>query len=167
MKIAKAMALLMVLIPGTGAWAGDAVFEENAIAGVWMTEPNDTGDYSHIEIYVADGKFNGRIVFLNSPVYREGEEGGEPGQPRTDFRNPDESLRGRPLSGMDLMRGFEHNGKNKWEDGRIYDPESGKEYRCKATMKDADTLEIFGYVKVGFVKLGRDTVWKRVVEEAE
>ena len=65
---------------------------------------------------------------------------------------------------MDLMTGFEHNGKNKWEDGHIYDPESGKDYRSKLTMKDPDTLEFFGYVKVGFVKLGRDTIWKRVEE---
>ena len=128
------------------------------------TEPNDNGDYSHVEVYLADGKYSGRIVFLNSPVYREDEDEGTPGQPRVDTKNPDEKLRGRPLLGMDLMHGFAFNGKNKWEDGRIYDPESGKEYRCKVTMKDHDTLEIFGYVKVAFAKLGRDTIWKRVAE---
>jgi uncharacterized protein (DUF2147 family) len=58
-----------------------------------------------------------------------------------------------------------HNGKNKWEDGRIYDPENGKTYRCKLTLKDEDTLELFGYVKVGFVKLGRDTTWLRVTND--
>ena len=50
-------------------------------------------------------------------------------------------------------------------DGRIYDPVAGKEYRCKLTLKDADTLEVYGYIKVGFVKMGRDTSWKRVAAE--
>lgn len=144
------------------AVAGDPVFEKDAVLGIWKTEPNDNGDYSHVEIYLADGKYSGRIVFLNSPVFLEGDEGGEPGQPRSDFKNPDEALQERPLLGMDLMYGFKHNGKNKWEDGRVYDPESGKEYNCKVTMKDTDTLEIFGYIKVAFAKLGRDTAWVRV-----
>jgi hypothetical protein len=29
-------------------------------------------------------------------------------------------------------------------------------------MKDDDTLEVYGYVKVGFVKMGRNTTWTRV-----
>ena len=167
MKNLASLVLLVALTLGTGAWAADPVFESAAIAGVWKTEPNDEGRFSHIEIYLRDGKYHGKIVYLNSPVVVEGDEDGTVGETRKDFRNPDESLRGRPLLGMDLMYGFEHNGKNKWEDGRIYDPESGKEYRCKVTMKDPDTLEIFGYIKVGFAKLGRDTIWKRVGEEVE
>ena len=67
--------------------------------------------------------------------------------------------------GLVLASGFEFNGKNKWEDGSIYDPESGKTYRAKITMKDQDTLELFGYIKVGFAKLGRDTTWKRLAEK--
>ena len=169
MRIAG-LVVLMVAGLAFDISAGDPVYEKDAVLGVWKTEPNDNGDYSHVEIYLADGKFSGRIVFLNSPVFLEGDEGGTAGQPRSDFKNPDEALQGRPLLGMDLMYGFSHNGKNKWEDGRIYDPESGKEYRCKITMKDPDTLEIFGYVKVAFAKLGRDTIWGKVdsgVDEAK
>ena len=147
--------------------AGDPVYEKDAVLGIWKTEPNDNGDYSHVEIYETDGKYSGRIIYLNSPVVLAGDEDGVVGQPRADFKNPDEMLRGRPLAGMDLMFGFEHNGKNKWEDGRIYDPESGKEYNCKVTMKDPDNLEIFGYIKVGFAKFGRDTTWIRVIEKVE
>jgi uncharacterized protein (DUF2147 family) len=162
-----ALVMVVVLSLGSTAVADDPVFEKDAVLGLWKTEPNDNGDYSHVEIYLADGKYKGRIVYLNSPVVLEGDEDGTVGQPRADFKNPDEALRGRPLLGMDLMYGFKHNGKNKWEDGRIYDPESGKEYNCKVTMKDADNLEIFGYIKVAFAKLGRDTAWKRVVGGTE
>jgi uncharacterized protein (DUF2147 family) len=154
---------LMCVSSGPAA-AADPVYDTDAVLGVWKTEPNDKGDFSHVEVIAQDGKYLGRIVFLSSPVYLDDEPEGTPGQPRADHMNPDTALQGRPLLGIDLMTGFEHNGKNKWEDGRIYDPESGKDFSSKLTMKDKDTLEVFGYVKVGFVKLGRDTIWKRVME---
>jgi uncharacterized protein (DUF2147 family) len=156
--------LVLGFVMAGPAIAGDPVYDTDAVLGVWSTEPNDDGGYSHIEVYQAGDKYQGRIVWLSSPVYGDDEAEGTPGQPRADHQNSEESLKGRPLLGMDLMSEFEHNGKNKWEDGRIYDPESGKEYRCKVTLKDPDTLEVFGYIKVGFAKLGRDTVWKRVFE---
>ena len=158
--------IMMLLVVPLAATAGDTVYDTDTVLGIWATEPNDDDAYSHIEIYEDAGKYNGRIVWLSSLVYEDDETEGTVGQPRLDHFNPDDDLKARPLLGLDLMTGFEHNGKNKWEDGRIYDPEEGKDYRCKATMKDPDTLEIFGYVKVGFVKLGRDMIWKRVVVEA-
>jgi uncharacterized protein (DUF2147 family) len=156
---------LFLLLPLAAA-AGDPVYDTDAVVGLWATEPNDDGAYSHMEIYKQGAKYHGRIAWLSDPVYGDDEPEGEAGQPRLDHENPDPALRSRPLLGMELMRDFTFNGKNKWEDGRIYDPESGKEYRCKVTMKDPGTLEIFGYIKVGFAKFGRDTIWKRVVEEA-
>ena len=33
------------------------------------------------------------------------------------------------------------------------------------TVERADTLEVYGYMKVGFVKMGRNTTWTRVSEE--
>lgn len=158
------LVLGLVLMPVYAASAADTVYDSDAVIGVWMTEPNDDGAYSHIEVFSQDGKYFGRIIWLSHPVYGDDEPDGPPGAPIVDKKNPDTSLRGRPLLGMDLMTDFKHNGKNKWEDGRIYDPESGKEYRCKVTMKDPDTLEVFGYIKVGFARLGRDTIWHRVVE---
>ena len=161
MRCACLTVMLLFIIP-SAAVAADQEFDTAAIVGVWKTEPNEDGAYSHIEVFEEAGRYNGRIIWLSSPLYGDDEPEGPPGQPRIDKENPDDSLRERPLLGMDLMRGFQHNGKNKWEDGRIYDPESGKEYRGKVTMLDPDTLELFGYVKVGFVKLGRDTIWNRV-----
>ncbi len=157
------LTLMCLLILPLAATAGDPVYEADAIVGIWSTEPNDDDAYSQVEVYSKDGKYEGRIVWLSSPVYADDEPEGEAGTPRLDHRNTDEALRGRPLMGMVLMIGFEHNGKNKWEDGRLYDPESGKTYDGKFTMKDPDTLELFGYVKVGFAKLGRNSRWTRVI----
>ncbi len=157
-----AVGVLLTAIPDT-ARADDPVLAPDAIVGVWETEHEDDG-WSHVEIYVKDGKIHGHIVWLKNPLYDAGEVDGLDNQPRVDLENPDKALRDRPILGLELMSDFAHNGKNKWEDGRIYDPKSGKDYRCKVTMKDDNTLEVYGYVKVGFVKMGRNTTWTRVVE---
>jgi uncharacterized protein (DUF2147 family) len=133
-----------------------------AIVGLWETEQDEPGDtFVHVEIRETDGVFDGRIVWMNETVYDDDDP--EAGQPQHDRENPDESLRDRPILGLELMYGFRFDEDDgKWVDGRIYDAKGGKEYRCKITMKDIDTLEIFGYIKVGFIKLGRNTTWKRL-----
>ena len=167
----RSMILIIVMTSvcaglSTPAAAADPVFPVDAILGLWETDHEEAdARWSHVDIYAEGGKIHGRIVWLSHPVYEEGDPDGPAGQPVVDTKNPDESLRSRPILGMELMRDFEHNGKNKWEDGQIYDPESGKTYRAKVTMKDADTLELFGYVKVGFVKFGRDNLWKRITAD--
>jgi uncharacterized protein (DUF2147 family) len=153
---------ILLIIVATRPAAADPVYPADAVIGIWETEHTENG-WSHVEIFAREGKYHGRIVWLSEPVYKPDDT--MAGQPVVDRENPDASLRGRSLVGLEIMRGFLHDGEHKWTDGRIYDPESGKEYRCKITMKDPDTLEIFGYVKVGFVKLGRNTTWTRVEEE--
>lgn len=150
--------IVLMLLAGT-ALAND---DPSAILGVWETEQKEPGDpYSRVEVVEKDGKYYGTIIWLSEPVYEEGDP--EAGKPVRDRENPDEKLKDRPVIGLQLMRDFEFNEKDgKWVDGRIYDPESGKEYDCKVTLKDPDTLEVFGYMKVGFAKLGRDSTWKRV-----
>jgi len=163
--------LITILLPAALAVflapVAAAADSPTAIIGVWVTEQKEPGDpYSHVEVYEQDGNFAGRIVWLNEPLYDEDDP--EAGQPVRDRENPDETLRAQPLLGLDLMHGFRFDeGDGKWVDGRIYDPENGKQYRCKLTLKDENSLEVFGYVKVGFVKLGRDTIWKRVTTTSD
>jgi len=159
------MAVLVALVLGSGlALAGDPVFAPDAILGIWETEHKD-GKWSRIEIFELDGAVHGQIVWLKNPLYDVGEVTGLDGSPRVDLNNPREDLQSRPLLGLTIMSDFVHNGASKWEDGSIYDPNNGKTYRCKATLKDADTLEIFGYVKVGFVNIGRNATWARVTDQ--
>lgn len=167
MKTGPLMLLILSVLALSAPSLADDWDDPNAIVGLWVTSQDEPGDpYSHVEISEADGKYGGRIAWLSHPLYDE--DGPEAGQPKHDRNNPDEDLRDRPLVGLEMMHSFRFDeGDGKWVDGRIYDPKKGKEYRCKLTMKDIDTLEIYGYIKAGFVKLGRNTTWKRLAEDTD
>ncbi|PYF72641.1 DUF2147 domain-containing protein [Pedobacter nutrimenti] len=121
---------------------------KDAIVGQWV---NASGE-AHIEIYKKSDKFYGKIVWLKEPK-------DEKGNPKTDVKNSDESLRTRPVMGLELLRDFVYD-NGKWTDGKIYDPKSGKTYSCNITDKGNGTLNIRGYIGISLI--GRTEVWKRV-----
>lgn len=132
------------------AGAALAQTEADAIVGVWESGNGK----ARIKIDKANDKFNGRIVWLREP-------NDEAGKPKLDKNNPEEALRSKPLLGYSMLKGFSYRGEKNWEDGTIYDPESGSTYSCTITMTDENTLDVRGYIGVSL--FGRTDVWKRVV----
>ncbi len=80
-------------------------------------------------------------------------------KPKVDKNNEDEKMRNVPLKGYRLLKDFVYKGNNVWEDGTIYDPESGSLYNCVIT-KNKNVLNIRGYV--GVKALGRTDTWKKI-----
>ena len=101
-------------------------------------------------------------IGANGPI---GSIAGSPDDPEQqnpsdkDELNPDPALRDRPLLGLTIMQGFKAAGDGKWKSGKIYDPNSGKTYKCKLTLVDDNTLELRGYI--GISLLGRTETWIR------
>ena len=121
------------------------------ILGVWLNEDKD----AHVEIYKEGDIYFGKIIWLDEP----NEENGEP---KLDDENEDESLKSRPVMGLLLLRDFVFD-EDEWGDGRVYDPENGKDYKCYMEFPDEDdkdNLKVRGYI--GFSLLGRTTYWTRV-----
>jgi len=121
------------------------------VVGKWMSF-RDGRHHGTIEIYrTGAGTYEGKIVW-----------GEHPG--RLDEKNPDPSLRNRLLVGTMILRDFRYQGENDWSGGRIYDPDSGHEYRSYMRLdddgKDMNTLRLRGYV--GISLLGRTEKWTRV-----
>jgi uncharacterized protein (DUF2147 family) len=79
-----------------------------------------------------------------------------PAVPKTDVRNPDPKLRDRPIQGLRILSGFTRDGE-RWEDGRIYDPKSGKSYASKLSLNPDGSLNVSGCIAV-FCKTQR---WSR------
>ena len=69
----------------------------------------------------------------------------KPNYPKTDVHNPKPQLRGRPLIGLQILSGFVPVG-DRWEKGRIYDPESGRTYRSRLKLNSDGSLKVSGCV---------------------
>ena len=126
------------------------------IDGVWLSENKD----ARIKIHTCASDMKcGKIVWLAEPVYPPGSDMGRPGAQKRDKNNPDMEKRSQPLIGLEILKELRRQNERQWLDGRIYDPENGKIYRCRATLVDGDTLELRGYI--GISLLGRTTKWTR------
>lgn len=119
--------------------------------GTWFNEEKDC----KLRIYKcgkSGEKYCGKIIWLDEPNE-------EDGTPKADDENSDPKLQKRPLMGLVIMKRFVYDEDNVWEDGKIYDPENGKEYSCKMTLISKDRLDIRGYI--GFSFIGRTAEWTR------
>ncbi|MBD2768144.1 DUF2147 domain-containing protein [Hymenobacter sp. BT664] len=114
-----------------------------AILGRWQTADK----MGIIQIYQQQNQFFGKIAGPAEPS-------------RRDEHNPNPKLRGRELLGTVILQNFRFDGARTWDNGTIYDPNNGKTYSCTLKLRDANTLEVRGYV--GISLLGRTEVWTRL-----
>jgi len=145
-KMKRIMFCLICLLPIIG---GSAMAEEaDAIVGEWYTEESK----ALVQIYKVGDVYNGKIVWLKEPKNDDGSE-------KLDTNNPDEAKHGNPIIGLNLVNGFVYKDKNKWGDGTIYDPDSGKTYSCKMKLNEDHSLKVRGFIGVSLI--GRTQVWTR------
>lgn len=120
----------------------------DAVVGKWL----NSGGEAHIQIYKVGNKYNGKLAWIKNPNDKTGKL-------KTDGHNPDANLRGRALSGLELLKGLSFD-DGAWENGTIYDPKTGKTYSCKMTLTGNDQLNVRGYIGISLI--GRTDVWTRV-----
>lgn len=87
-----------------------------------------------VEVYKKGDAFCARIAWLEEPQSK-------------DTKNPDASLRNRPLLGLDLLSNLKPDGK-RYSGGTIYDPQTGKTFTCTMELdsKNVNILHVKGYV---------------------
>ncbi len=131
-------------------FASAALFaQKNQIERVWYNQEKT----SKIQVYLAkDGKYYGKIVWLDEPNEKDG-------KPKVDKENPESSLKDKPLNGLLILKGFsvDANDKNLYTGGTVYDPKNGKTYCGKLTFKGT-VLDLRGFIcSMSF--LGRTSSW--------
>jgi uncharacterized protein (DUF2147 family) len=142
---ARACLVALALPLWGGASSGFAAEEAltPAVVGRWLTEQRD----GIIEITrLAAGVYEGRIIGGNSPH-------------QLDANNPDPARRSLLLLGQTILRDLREEGPGRLSGGTIYDPDSGRSYRCRIELLDRDHLKIRGFI--GFSLLGRSQTWTR------
>jgi uncharacterized protein (DUF2147 family) len=143
LRLAAATALL-VLALGPMAVADSPA--PAAPLGRWLTESKR----GVIEIYRCGEALCGRLVWMIEPVRR--------GAPALDDNNPEPALRQRRLCGLTMLGGFRAAEPGHWEEGWIYDPDSGKTYHATLAL-DGEALHLRGYV--GIPLFGETQTWTR------
>lgn len=105
--------------------------DADKIVGKWMKMPKED---LVIEVYQANGGYNGRIDWSSDTAKQKG---------------------------YVILENLQFDDDNDtWENGKIYDPKSGSEYKAAAKLKDDGTLEVLGYK--GIKMIGSKRSFKRM-----
>lgn len=150
MPIRHPAAVLLLLALPLGLLAQDGSNQAIPI-GRWQSIDDKTGKpKAVIEIYdTGKGSVEARIVrLINS------DQG-----PNPLCKKCSGARKNQPVLGMVIAWGLKRNGQ-VWTDGRILDPDNGKEYSAKmAPIAGGKQLEVRGFL--GLALLGRTQVWLR------
>ncbi|MFZ4287491.1 DUF2147 domain-containing protein [Variovorax sp. HJSM1_2] len=145
MRIPKSFIALLLM-----ATSGFAAAQMSPV-GLWRSVDDKTGE-SKAEIRISDkaGALEGRI----EKTLRKDAKPDAKCDECTDER------KGKPVVGLDIIRGGKKaEGKDVWENGKILDPENGKEYRASFTpIEGGNKLEVRGYLG----PFWRTQTWTRV-----
>ena len=119
--------------------------------GTWHTMDEKTGEIkSHIVISESGGVVSGKI----DKVLRKD------AKPDAVCDECSDDRKGKPIVGLEIIRGAKKAaGKDVWEDGKILDPENGKNYTLRLTpIEGGKKLEVRGSIG----PFGRTQTWQRV-----
>lgn len=138
-------AVLLVTLRGHAQYA-PPVPPAEGVLGYWST---DAGSVLHVD-------HCGESVCINIVTISKKAPG------VVDGHNPDPALRTRPVCKMDIGTSFQLRDGDHGENGKIYDPASGKTYKS-AIVSKGNTLSVRGYI--GFKAIGRSETWQRTSDQ--
>ena len=118
----------------------------DAIVGTYLKADGK----SKVEFFKVGETYSGKVVWLKEP-------NDDKGTPKKDPKNPDKSLRERPLMGMVTITGLKYEGEGKYGEGKAYRPAEGDEVKFKVKLNGDGTINVTGS-KYGFSKT---ETWKK------
>lgn len=122
------------------------------ICGRWQSEKKNC----IVEVTHENDDFVARLVWFD-----DSDEPSRPMETRVDYKNPDKNLRTRKLIGMSVLEGLEYKAKtDSWENGQIYDAQTGKKWNAAAALVSPGKLKVTGYWHFKFI--GRSMMFNKV-----
>ncbi len=128
-----------------------SAFAQVSPVGLWRNIDDKTGEAkAELRIVEDAGVISGKIV-------RRLSKDAKPGATCTECKD---DRKEQPIDGLEIIRGAKKaEGKDVWEDGKILDPENGREYRLRLTpIEGGKRLEVRGSIG----PFGRTQTWVRV-----
>jgi uncharacterized protein (DUF2147 family) len=124
-------------------------FAQTSPVGLWRSADDKTGEAkAEIRIVDSGGVLTGRIEkSLKKDAKPTCEE-------------CKDERKGQPIAGLEIIRGAKKSETREvWEDGKILDPENGKEYTLRLTpLEGGQKLQVRGYIGPFF----RTQTWVRI-----
>ncbi len=131
-----------------------AISNSDVIVGKWMSAEDNNLE---VEVYKTGNEYRAKIVWFD-----DSDDKSKPMAERCDTKNPDKALRTRKIIGLEVMHGLVYNkDDDEWQDGRIYDASSGKDWNAKAWVNNDGYLKVRGYWHFEF--LGENMTFKKVL----
>ena len=121
------------------------------ITGIWLSEDSDVK--LKFEIYKSAGKYFGKLLWA-STMFEADEK-----TPKKDPKNPDKNLRNRSRQNIVNITNLTYD-EGGYIGGKLYNPDDGRTYSLKATLKSATQLEFRGYMGVSL--FGKTMQFKRI-----
>jgi uncharacterized protein (DUF2147 family) len=141
--------MLLLSAAATASAAAQSVSPE----GNWLTEKKS----GIVEIYrcTGDDTLCGRLVWFQIKP-------DDPNPQGLDLKNPDPARRNQLLCGLTFMSRFKLAESNSWEDGTVYDPDSGNTYHATMKLQADGMLRLRGYIGISLI--GASEVWTRYTD---
>lgn len=94
------------------------------------------GNETKVKIFKYQDGYRAQVIWLKEPNNADG-------TPKRDHRNPDKAKRNVLSSQIVIIDKVKYR-DGMWQDGKVYDPTKGKEFKVEIKFKDAKTLEVKG-----------------------
>jgi len=141
---------LKAAMTGLVLFASTTAFAQSTPVGLWRNIDDKTGE-AKAEIRITDnaGALNGRIERVLRKDAKPDEKCVECKDERKD----------QPMVGLEIIRGAKKSADGDWQDGKILDPENGREYKLRLTpIEGGAKLQVRG----SFGPFWRTQTWVRV-----
>ena len=126
--------------------------DKDAIVGQWMSVQGNV----KVQVYKEGEEYKAKVLW-----FKDTDDKSKPMHTRTDEHNPDPKLRQRKIIGMQVLSKMRYNPKSeRWEDGKIYDAKTGKEWSSVAYLNNAGLLYLKGFWQFEFI--GKTMTFKKI-----
>lgn len=142
--------LFLLLVTAIHSSTSHSVSPSSQLVGVWESEEKNL----QIEMYEIDGMFFGRMIYFKCST-------DEVMRTSKDIENPNKDLTTRNLLGLTLVTELAYQGDNVWDDGKIYDPNSGRTFEARIHLTSPQSAIVRGYWKYRWI--GRSMKFHRKI----